>query len=337
MAKSYREFSNQTRARRRQRALRKALGFAAVFALVLGVSGVITWGIETVTAPEEDTSAPSTVQPGISGSVLAPLPMENPVVDTNETGFSSMGPVQQTGDYTIKTLTYEDIAQPECGLVDSTAYFPGVVFLGDSVTEGLDLYQSPALGVATVLGYRGAVPSDIVNRRTMNRYRSEEVIATEVALDVIAEKQPKAVYLMFGANALASSADEGVEKGYFGYYQQMIGAIREAAGQDVEIYIQSMTPVTVDYDNVNLNNERIQRINQQLAQMALENGCHYLNVYPALLDESGGLDPDYTSDAGLHLNAQGYQVWIDYLLRHVAYSSDVTYVMGSEYYRADAA
>ena len=292
MANSYREFSNQVRSRQRRRAQRRVLSMALLAVMVLGVSGVITVGIQAVTGwGAEEPASSETIQPGISGSVLAPLPMQNPVVDTNETGFERMGPVQQTGDYTIKTLSYEDIVQPECGLVDSTKYLPGVVFLGDSVTEGLDLYENPAKGVATVLGYRGAVPSDIVNRKSMNRYQSETVVATEVALDIIAQKQPKAVYLMFGANALATSADEAVEKGYFGYYEQMIPLIREAAGENVEIYIQSMTPVTTDYTNTNLNNERIQRINQQLAQMALAQGCHYLDVYSALLDESGGLNP----------------------------------------------
>ena len=337
MANSYREFSNQVRSRQRRRAQRRVLSMALLAVMVLGVSGIITAGIQAVTGwGEEEPASSETVQPGLSGSVLAPLPMQNPVVDTNETGFEQMGPVQQTGEYTIKTLGYEDIVQPECGLVDSTKYLPGVVFLGDSVTEGLDLYENPAKGVATVLGYRGAVPSDIVNRKSMNRYQSETVVATEVALDIIAQKQPKAVYLMFGANALAASADEAVEKGYFGYYEQMIPLIREAAGQDVEIYIQSMTPVTTDYTNTNLNNERIQRINQQLAQMALAQGCHYLDVYSALLDESGGLNPSYTTE-GLHLNSGGYGAWMDYLLRHVAYSSDLDYVMGSTYYLADNA
>lgn len=335
MAKSYQEFSNRTRQRRRQRAVQRVSAIVVSVALVLGVSWVITWGIETIqngSNTEVATSEP--IQPGLSGSVLAPLPMQNPVIEIVETGFGSVGPQQQTENFSLKTLGYENIVQPEVGLADSTAYFPNVLFLGDSVTEGLDLYENPALNVATICGYRGAVPSDIVNRKSMNRYKSDSVVATEVALDVIAEKKPQAVYLMFGANALASSSDDAVERGYFGYYEQMIGAIREAAGPEVQIYIQSMTPVTTDYSNPNLSNERIQRINQQLAQMALKQGCHYLDVYSALLDESGGLNPEYTTSEGLHLISPGYKVWMDYVLRHVAYSSNVPYVMGSDYYIA---
>ncbi len=335
MANSYREFNQQprTRARRNQNKTQRMAAFVIMVILVLAVSGFITLIIESLSGSNQDASAqPEPVTPGISGSVLAPLPMENPVVEVNETGFEHMGPVQQTQNYSIKTLTYEDLCQPECGLVDSTAYFPNVMFLGDSVTEGLALYENPAKDVATVGGYRGAVPSDIVNRKIMGRYLDTQR-TDEVPLEVMAQKQPKVVYLMFGANALANSSDESVEKGYFAYYRQMIAAIREVAGQDVVIYVQSMTPVTTDYTNANLNNERIQRINQQLAQMALEEGCHYLNVYSALVDESGGLNPSYTTE-GLHMNAAGYKAWIDYLLRHVAYSPDVPYVMGSEYYIA---
>lgn len=335
MANSYREFNQQTRTRTRRNQNKKQrwLAFAVVAVLILVISGFITLIIESVTGSKQDANADSQlVTPGLSGSVLAPLPMENPVIEVNETGFDNMGPVQQTENYNIKALTYQDLCQPECGLVDSTAYFPNVMFLGDSVTEGLALYENPAKGIATVGGYRGAVPSDIVNRKVMGKYLNTER-TDEVPLDVMAEKKPKVVYVMFGANALANSADEAVEKGYFGYYKQLISSIREAAGQDVVIYIQSMTPVANDYSNPNLNNERIQRINQQLAQMALEEGCHYLNVYSALVDENGGLNPSYTTE-GLHMNAAGYKAWIDYLLRHVAYSKDVPYVMGSQYYIA---
>ena len=319
--------------RRRRNHLRRWLAFGMSALAVMLVSAVITWAIQAVQGPQEQNETPEPVTPGIAGSVLAPLPMEHPVVDTNTTSFASIGPVQQTGGYTIKTLGYQDIAQQECGLVDSTVYLPEVLFLGDSVTEGLDLYESPALGVATVCGYRGAVPGDIVNRKSMNRYRSDDIVATEVALDVIAQKQPKAVYLMFGANALATSSEEAAEKSYLAYYEQLLAAVRQAAGQDVKIYVQSMTPVVAGYSNTNLNNQRIQAINQKLAQMALANGCHYLDVYSALADESGNLRQEYTTE-GLHLNSEGYKAWIDYLLRHVAYSSDLTYVMGSEYYRA---
>lgn len=333
MANGYREFSRQTRNRQNQRRNQRIIALVIAVALVLILSGVITWLIGVITGSDQPAdSQPEPVTPGLSGSVLAPLPMEHPVVDTKTTSFDNMGPVQQTENYTIKTLTEQDIAQPECGLVDSTKYFPNVMFLGDSVTEGIALYENPAKDVATVGGYRGAVPSDIVNRKIMGRYL-DTVRTDEVPLDVMAEKQPKVVYLMFGANALANSSDEAVEKGFFAYYRQMISSIREVAGQDVVIYVQSMTPVVADYSNTNLNNERIQRINQQLAQMAWEEGCHYLDVYSALLDDNGALNPDYTTE-GLHLNSAGYKAWMNYLLRHVAYTPDIPYVMGTDYYIA---
>ena len=48
MAKSYQEFSNRTRQRRRQRAVQRVSAIVVSVALVLGVSWVITWGIETI-------------------------------------------------------------------------------------------------------------------------------------------------------------------------------------------------------------------------------------------------------------------------------------------------
>ena len=231
---NYREFRRETMARRRRRQTRRGLRLALAVLVLLGLAWVITWAIETVSGKGEGPAADSTLDlgtTGLSGSVLAPLPMENPVTETGGgVQFASMGPVQQAEGWTYTGMTYEKICLPACGRVDNT-YFSTALFLGDSVTEGLGLYENPVKGVATVRGYRGATPGDVVNRVVMTDFNTSE---ESVPLDVAAQMNPKSIYLMFGANALAARDDEATENSFIAYYGQMIEVLREA-GPEAEI------------------------------------------------------------------------------------------------------
>ncbi|HJA25554.1 MAG TPA: hypothetical protein H9795_05800 [Candidatus Fournierella merdigallinarum] len=329
---SYREFRKETLARQRHRSALRVLRLAAAAVVLLGLAWVITWAIETVGGGEEvppADSSPELGATGLSGSVLAPLPMENPVTDAaGGVQFAAMGPVQQTGDWSYTPLTYDKICLPACGRVDNT-WFSTALFLGDSVTEGLGLYENPVKDVATVRGYRGATPGDVVNRVVMTDFNTNE---ESVPLDVAAEMGPKSIYLMFGANALAARDDEATENSFIAYYGQMIDLVRQAAPA-AQIYVQTMTPVAADYESTGIYKERIQRVNEKLAALALEKGVYFVDVYSALADENGDLLAEYSSD-GLHMVAAGYKAWAEYLAGHVAYSADNPYVMGSEYYIA---
>ncbi len=57
-----------------------------------------------------------------------------------------------------------------------------------------------------------------------------------------------------------------------------------------------------------LPNERIERLNERLAAIADVEGATYLNLYPLFVDDTGYLNPAFTTD-GLHLNEQGYELW----------------------------
>ena len=148
---NYREFRRETIARRRRRQTRRGLTLVLAVLVLLGLAWVITWAIETVSGKGGNADADSTLDlgtTGLAGSVLAPLPMENPVTETGGgVQFASMGPVQQSDGWSYTGMTYEKICLPACGRVDNT-YFSTALFLGDSVTEGLGLYENPVKDVA---------------------------------------------------------------------------------------------------------------------------------------------------------------------------------------------
>lgn len=326
---NYREFRQQTRQRRRRRAARRLLALMLVVLAILGLAFVITRLIEHFGGAGPDASSElgaSTGQTGLVGGVLAPLPLQ---VQQGGAGWENMGPVQQTGSYALVTPGARTLTLPERGLVDNS-YFSDAAFLGDSVTEGLDSYANPVKGVAAVYGYRSAGPSAILNRTSLRNFATE---TDEIALDKIAERAPKRLYILLGANALARDG-EAEETSFLAYYGQMLDLIRETLGPDVTIYVQSMTPVRPEYTEkaAGLYKERIQRVNDALAKLAEEKGCPFVNIYDVLADENGDLRQDYSAD-GLHMNASGYSAWVNHLASHTVYSVSNPYVAGSPYYK----
>ena len=53
-------------------------------------------------------------------------------------------------------------------------------------------------------------------------------------------------------------------------------------------------------------------MNKLIKELAIAEGVTFINLYPLFLDNAGHMDKKLTGD-GLHLNAEGYKVWIDFL------------------------
>lgn len=76
-------------------------------------------------------------------------------------------------------------------------------------------------------------------------------------------------------------------------------------------------------------------MNDRLAALAFEKGCHYLNVQEYLCRD-GVLNWDIAAKDGIHMNQDGYRAWLDYLATHTAYSAAASYVGGTPYPAAPA-
>lgn len=315
----YQRVRRRHRQRQARRRLRGALALACAAALILTLSAGVTALLDWLVPPEGD--APESLPSSGTGQVaLAPLPNTG-AADLTNAGFATVGPQRQESWQPVQ-LNAASIAQPETGIVQ-TEYFADVLLLGDSVTAGFVDYATSIQDVATICGYRSIHPSDIVNRTTITREGGGE----EIALDVIAADAPKAVYVLLGTNSLVG-ADEQKEESFLAYYGRMLEMLRETA-PDAELYVQSIPPVRPEVTK--LNNDQIRRVNEKLALLALEQGCHYLDLHEFLADENGDLAEGLAAPDGIHLNGTGYKNWVTYLSSHVAYSDDLPYLYGSPY------
>lgn len=106
------------------------------------------------------------------------------------------------------------------------------------------------------------------------------------------------------------------EEQFITEYTKVVQAI-QAASPTTKIILQSIFPVGKDYDKLtSINNEKITLANTWVLKVAEACGIKYLNTASVLHDEEGWLYPSFHSGDGMHFNADGYKVVLDYILTH---------------------
>ena len=320
--------------RARHGAVSGRLRFLGAVIAILLVSYAITAILEKGAEGVDDT--PSTNAGGIAENILAPLPMQGEADSSSAAPDSSIGtpdavtleafgPAKQTaGAYTVKAYDASVIRQPSCGQVD-LSYFADAAFLGDSLTVGFSDYQIN-LGGALICGYTGVGPDAIVNRSAVK----SSVRGSEVAMDVLTAAQPKKLYILLGTNTLTTL---GAADRFLAYYGQMLDQLRQALPGCV-IYVQSIPPVRPQAaaEKPGLASDVLRSVNEQLAKLAADKGCVYLDLWETFADENGNLKEMLAAPDGVHFSAgNGYGAWVTYLRNHAKYSASNSWTMGSAY------
>ena len=153
------------------------------------------------------------------------------------------------------------------------------------------------------LNYRNAVHPTVKGKK----------VTVDEGIRILGKKK---VFIMFGMNDLGYGVDSTIEA-----MKKLIDRIL-AKSPDVQIYIQSMTPLlSTIHRNDGLTNENIVKYNKKAREYCLQKGFIYVDVASAVRDSSGCLiykyciDPNYM---GLHLSPAGCEQWVNYLKRHVS-------------------
>ena len=184
-------------------------------------------------------------------------------------------------------------------------------FVGDSLTQGMQLYEE-GMQNAMFCAYKGVGPNVIVNGTTCKRADG----TTEVPLEALTAQNPRAVYLLLGTNVLGRDTDYS---SFLTYYRLMLDMLNQTL-PNTKIYVQSITPVRPEVSQKSghegLNRDRLYQINNELAAIALEKDCCFLNLWEVLADENGDLIESYAQPDGYHLRPAGYAAWVDYLRSH---------------------
>lgn len=297
--------------RRRKRSRPSPVLAAICFAAVLSLGVAAVW---QTFSPGKDEEEPFVFDPAIAaqyynsdvpqGDVSLPgeesqtgqLPSSDASSSKSSASSESVSPVQASFYALV----------PEMEERVRSTYFDDAVFIGDSITTGISLYD--VMSNAEVYASTGVGISNVLTKE----------IATVDGVDMsvpeaLKKTQPGKIYILLGANSLAGNFDDVV-----GEYSRILDIIHDCAPNAL-IYVQSVFPINeAIYSqkyNSTITNEVIRAFNERLLELCCDKEFYFLDLYSFFADENGELSSEFTAD-GLHIFSAKYLDWFDYLKTH---------------------
>jgi lysophospholipase L1-like esterase len=106
------------------------------------------------------------------------------------------------------------------------------------------------------------------------------------------------IMIMTGINNVAME-----DYGFLFTYEKIITRLRETYGQ-ATIAMVSLLPLDLFFLG-----DAVSRVNRRLKEIAQNNNILYLDLYPLFIDENSQINTSYFEADGVHLSADGYEVW----------------------------
>ena len=237
-------------------------------------------------------------------SLLPPRPVELP--ETERQKVEQLPEAEQLP----KLPTYEFGEPLEENEPVEDGRFDDAVFLGDSRTEGLQLFSGLKHGsflwVRDAVLYRGELPKYALFGE------GEEKVTMLQALE---QKEYGAVYIFTGLNELERSPEYFREK-----LTAFVDRVLELQPRAV-VYLQTVLPVNEEAVRGSglsacFTNEGVDAFNEVIREVAAEKQVLLLDTAEIYRDEDGQLPGKMTSD-GCHFKAKYYKLWAEYLRTHV--------------------
>lgn len=241
-----------------------------VFALTVGCIGVYGFGHR----PDREQAPPNTTP--------------EPTPDT-------VSPVPDT--HTVSANTETDIP------ID-LGYFGTALFIGNSRTEGFQLYSGPH--EATYYTSQGLNVNTIYEKAIAGNDKDNKT----TVIDALAKQRFNTIYIMLGTNELGwAYSSIFIER-----YGNLIDELKSLQ-PDAVIYVESILPVTKkesdDSDIYNMKN--INEYNGLIRQMTIEKNVKYLDVAECVTGTDGYL-PDEAATDGIHLTKKYCDKWLAYIV-----------------------
>jgi lysophospholipase L1-like esterase len=157
----------------------------------------------------------------------------------------------------------------------------GIVFVGDSITEGGHWHDMFPEQQITNFGVGGDTTRGVLGR-----------------LHQVTRLRPESAFLLIGTNDLGMGVSLGkIEANYDAILRQF-----RAESPGTVVYVQSVLPRSRPYA------KHVQELNNVIRGLAEQHGVTYVDLYPHFARDDGSLDPSFSNDA-LHLSGVGYARW----------------------------
>jgi lysophospholipase L1-like esterase len=207
---------------------------------------------------------------------------------------------------------------PSGSVADPYEYFRNIVFLGDSMTTGFDMYRSIIkydgkdvlrdANVVAVVSYGVNNALREISSNSIHPYFMGKQTRPE---DIIAQIKAKYVCICLGINDLVWQSVDG----YIKSYATLVKNIK-AKNPDKTIVVMSLTPVVAGSGEGSLTNTKITEANAALSRYAAENGLPFIDYAAALRDSQNGLPRALSSDGYCHFTIAAYNKLVEYMLTH---------------------
>lgn len=187
------------------------------------------------------------------------------------------------------------------------SYFKDAVFIGDSRTVGLHDYSG--LEHTTYFAKTGLTIYNMLDEP----FITDPVTNNKVTISYMMQHNTyQKIYLCIGINELGTGGTERFQQECW----KVLKKLRKWQ-PDAIIYVQSILPVSAvqNAKDAVINNTNIRDKNAAIAQLTDGIQIIYLNINEVFEDENHNLRQEYTFD-NVHLYAQYYSKWIDYLKKH---------------------
>ena len=227
-------------------------------------------------------------------------------VEKHTTDFVEYAPIETNSRYysdagKIALTTVHDY------VLENESYFNDAAFLGDSRTLGISDYAG--LAGADFFCDNGMTIYKLLEDDGVTYQRTGEKVDLK---EILQEKHYGKIYIMLGMNELGY----GDTPMYLKQYLKVIRQIKEWQ-PGVIIYVMANLHVSREKNNMETEFNNININDKNVASARLANGrdVFYLDCNPLFTDEEGYLQAELTFD-GVHLYAQHYDKWRDFLFEH---------------------
>jgi lysophospholipase L1-like esterase len=171
-----------------------------------------------------------------------------------------------------------------------------IIFLGDSHIEFGDWRKY-------------LKDSSIINRGIAG----DNTFGVLARLQEVIDRRPTKVFICIGINDVSKNIPEQTTVKNI---MSMVKRIKQAT-PNAQIFVHSILPtndaVKKEYPDAYNKNDQARQVNDLIKINSLKNGFTYVDLYSKFQDASGKLNATYAYEDGLHLNANGYKLWIEIL------------------------
>jgi lysophospholipase L1-like esterase len=129
-------------------------------------------------------------------------------------------------------------------------------------------------------------------------------------LDEVTSGRPAKIFILIGINDIARNFPDSIT---IRNYQRMIKQIKQVSPK-TKIYFHTMLPTNSSFGKLkdHYKNDCVVKLNARLKQLARLEDITIIDLYSHFADAAGNLPAKYSFD-GVHLNKEGYDIWVSVL------------------------